>query len=272
VAIVELNGVRLHYESHGSGAPVLLLHGLGGSCAEWGFQVAALAPRVRVLTLCLRGFGRSARPRGPYTIAQHAADALALLDHLGIERCHVVGHSMGGAIALEMVLEQPVRVASLILLNSQPSFEIDSWHKRMLLLWRLVLPRLLGMPRMARLMAERYFPAPEQAEVRAEVIARHSINDARVYVANLRAIAGWSVVARLGEIHCPVLLVTADQDFTAVEEKRRYLAPLADAHLEVIADSRHVTHLDQPEAFNRVALEFLEGQPPLTGGDQAPRR
>ena len=188
---------------------------------------------------------------------------LALLDTLQIDRCHVLGHSMGGAIALDMALAQPARIASLILLNSQPSFEVNSWRKRMLLWWRLILPRLLGMPRMARLMAERHFPEAEQAALRAQSVERHGVNDARVYIANLRAIAGWSVVARLGEIRCPLLLITADQDFTAVEEKRRYLAPLADARLEVIANSRHVTHLDQPEAFNRVVLAFLQRQPPL---------
>ena len=68
------------------------------------------------------------------------------------------------------------------------------------------------------------------------------------------------MVDRLAEIRAPVLLVTADQDFTAVEEKRRYLAQLADARMEVIPHSRHITHLDQPEAFNRVVLEFLGGQ------------
>jgi pimeloyl-ACP methyl ester carboxylesterase len=85
----------------------------------------------------------------------------------------------------------------------------------------------------------------------------HAGNDARVYVANLRALAGWTVAGRLGEIRVPVLLVSADQDFTAVEEKRRFLSALPDARLEVIPDSRHISHLDQPDAFNRVVLDFL---------------
>jgi len=263
VPILTLNGVCLHYEEHGSGTPLLLLHGLAGSCADWSFQVPAFAPFYRVVTPSLRGFGYSEKPRGRYSIEQHASDAFALLDALGIARCHVLGHSMGGAITFEMALERPERVASLVVLNSQPSFEVDSLRKRVMLLWRLILPRVLGMPRMARLMAERYFPRPDQAEMRAHMIERHSMNDARAYVANLRALAGWSVVDRLGEIRAPVLRVTADQDFTAVEEKRRYLSRLADARMEVIPDSQHITHLDQPEAFNRIVLEFLARQPPL---------
>jgi len=259
VPVLELNGVSIHYEVHGSGPPLLMLHGLGGSCADWIFQVPAFAPYYRVVTPSLRGFGHSEKPRGSYSIEQHASDAFALLDALGIERCHVLGHSMGGAITFEMALEQPQRVASLVVLNSQPSFELDSLRKRAMLVWRLILPRLLGMPRMARLMGERYFPDPDQSSVREHVVKRHSGNDARAYIANLRALAGWSVVDRLGEIRAPVLLVTADQDFTAVEEKRRYLASLADARMEVIPHSRHITHLDQPEAFNRVVLEFLSG-------------
>jgi pimeloyl-ACP methyl ester carboxylesterase len=257
VPILTLNGVRIHYEEHGSGTPLLLLHGLGGSCEDWIFQVPAFAPRYRVITPCLRGFGHSERPRGGYSIPQHASDVFALLDALGIDRCHVVGHSMGGAIAFEMALERPDRVASLVALNSQPSFELDSLGKRLLLLWRLVLPRVLGMPRMARLMTQRHFPLPEQAELRERVMKTHAGNDARAYVANLRALAGWTVVGRLGEVRVPVLLVTADQDFTSVEEKRRYLSAIPDARLEVIPGSRHISHLDQPDTFNRIVLEFL---------------
>jgi pimeloyl-ACP methyl ester carboxylesterase len=258
VPILTLNGVGIHYDERGSGAPLLLLHGLGGSCEDWAYQVPVFAQHFRVVTACLRGFGHSERPRGGYSIGQHAGDMFALLDALGIERCHVVGHSMGGAIAFEMALERPERVASLVALNSQPSFEVDSLSKRLLLLWRLVMPRVLGMPRMARLMTARHFPRPEQAELRERVRKAHAGNDARVYVANLRALAGWTVAGRLGEIRVPVLLVSADQDFTAVEEKRRYLSALPDARLEVIPDSRHISHLDQPDAFNRVVLDFLE--------------
>ena len=107
VPFLTLNGVRIHCEERGAGAPLLMLHGLGGSCDDWRFQVPAFALRYRVVTPCLRGFGKSERPRGGYSIAQHASDAFALLDVLGIERSHVLGHSMGGAVAFEMALERP---------------------------------------------------------------------------------------------------------------------------------------------------------------------
>ena len=260
--ILTLNGVRIHYEESGSGPPLLLLHGLGGSCGDWVFQVPAFAPFYRVVTPSLRGFGHSEHPRGGYSIAQHTSDMLALLDALGIDRCHVVGHSMGGAIAFEMAIERPERVASLVALNSQPSFEVDSLSKRLMLLWRLLLPHVLGMPRMARLMTQRHFPLPEQAELRERVRQAHAGNDAGTYVANLRALAGWTVVGRLGEVRVPVLLVSADQDFTSVEEKRRYLSAMPDARLEVIPGSRHGSHLDQPDAFNRLVLAFLRAVVP----------
>jgi pimeloyl-ACP methyl ester carboxylesterase len=268
--ILTLDGVRIHYDTHGSGPPLLLLHGLGGSCGDWIYQLPAFSPRFRVVTPCLRGFGHSDRPPAGYSVDRHVRDVLALLDALDIDRCHVVGHSMGGAVAFAMALEAPARIASLVVLNSQPSFEVDSWRKRLFLLWRLVLARTLGMARMSRLMAGRHFPRPDQAQVREQVIERHGANDARAYIANLRALAGWTVVPRLKEIRAPVLLVTADRDFTAVEEKRRYLEQIPGARMEVIPDSRHVTHLDQPEAFNRAVLDFL-GE--VTGAPaQAPRR
>ena len=92
---------------------------------------------------------------------------------------------------------------------------------------------------------------------RQTFIQRWTANHRRSYLASLRAIVGWGVSNQLDRISCPVLVVSADQDYTPVELKREYVSRMGDARLEVIADSRHATPVDQPDAFNTLLLNFL---------------
>jgi pimeloyl-ACP methyl ester carboxylesterase len=109
------SGFKLHFEEHGTGPPVVLLHGLSESLEAWAAQVPALATRYRVITPDIRGHGRSDKPPGPYSVDEFAEDVRGLLDHLGIERADVMGYSMGARIAACLALADPPRVRSLIL-------------------------------------------------------------------------------------------------------------------------------------------------------------
>lgn len=112
---VDIDGARLFYERRGDGPTVLFIHGTSLDHRMWRPQVAALAPRYDVITYDGRGFGSSSLPTGPFC---HYQDAAALLDHLGVERAIVVGHSSGGLYALELALARPALVAGLALLSS----------------------------------------------------------------------------------------------------------------------------------------------------------
>ena len=113
--IVKANGVDLWVEQEGAGDDVLFISGLADEGACWLDQVGGLSDRWRVTTFDNRGVGRSTTPEGEFTIADFAADTVALMDALEIESAHVVGSSMGGAIAQELVLAHPERVRSLVL-------------------------------------------------------------------------------------------------------------------------------------------------------------
>ena len=115
---VQVDGGELEVETRGSGEPVLLIHGamLADAYAPLLAQ-SELADRYQLISYHRRGFAGSSRHAGPCDIARQAADARAVLDHLGIERAHVVGHSYGGTIALQLALDAPERVASLALLE-----------------------------------------------------------------------------------------------------------------------------------------------------------
>jgi 3-oxoadipate enol-lactonase len=113
--LIQANGIALYVEDTGSGSPLLLITGAGSNTVGWGPLFPVLQERFRVIAFDNRGAGRSSAPPGPYTTRQMADDAAALLDHLGIPRAHVLGHSLGGMIAQEVALAYPERVERLVL-------------------------------------------------------------------------------------------------------------------------------------------------------------
>lgn len=112
----EINGVRMHFVVAGKGETVLMLHGFPELWYSWRHQIAALADRYRVVVPDQRGYNETER-RGPYDTDTLQADALALLEHLGEQKAHVVGHDWGGAIAWLLAIEHPEAVRSLAVCN-----------------------------------------------------------------------------------------------------------------------------------------------------------
>ena len=112
-------GIDMYYESHGQGEPLVLLPSTAFPSDVWlPDQVPELSKDLRLILPDLRGIGRSTKAQGAYTIEQLAIDVMALLDHLDVRTAHVLGHSMGGRVALEMALDWPERVTSLIMAAS----------------------------------------------------------------------------------------------------------------------------------------------------------
>ena len=256
-----VNDINIHYADEGSGEPLLLLHGLGSSVPDWEDQIPVFAQHFRVIAPALRGHGKTDKPKGPYSIGMMADDAFGLLDHLGIGTCHVLGFSMGGAIAFQMAVDQKKRVHSMVILNSQPSFVLDHWRKHLFVLARIMMARIVGMERMARLVAKKLFPGADQAHLRQKMIARHGKNDPDMYVAAVNALKGWSVQEWIGGLNMPMLILAAEKDYISLEDKQAYVAELPNARLEILEDSRHASHIDQTERFNKIVLEFLLAHP-----------
>ncbi|MFQ5578616.1 MAG: alpha/beta fold hydrolase [Anaerolineae bacterium] len=254
---ISIGEVQLYYEETGAGEPLLFLHGLGSGARDWALQVTAFAGRYRVITMDARGHGQSDKPPGPYSVPMFAADANALLERLQLPPAHVVGLSMGGMTAFQLALDAPERVKSLVIVNSGPELVPRSLRERVQFWSREMIVRLWGMRKMGELLAARLLPGPEQAGLRQTFIERWAENDKRAYLASFRALVGWSVTARLGDIHCPVLVIAAEHDYTPLAVKEAYVAKLPDARLVVIPDSRHATPVERPEAFNAALETFL---------------
>lgn len=257
---LETDEATLHYEMAGEGEPLLFLHGLGSSSADWRYQIEHFARTHRCIALDARGSGASRDkrfPAGPFTVRDFARDAATLLDRLDLAPAHVVGLSMGGMIAFQLAVDQPRVVRTLTIVNSGPALVPRSLKDHVALTSRLFMARFLGPARMGRILAPKLFPGPGHASLRAEFEQRMAANDPRAYLATTRAIIGWSVSDRIGEIDVPTLVVSADGDYTPVEIKREYARRMRRAEVVVVPDSRHALPVEAPEKFNPVLERFL---------------
>lgn len=239
--------------------PLVLLHGIGASGLDWESQVPEFAPLCRVIIPDLRGFGRS--PRGDtYSVEAFAADVWAALDRLGIDSFNLIGHSMGGAVALRMAVDRPDRIRRLVLADTLPSFVIDTFGKYMFYLYRLVMMHVFGPKRLAGAVAGKLFPKPEHAELRARMAARNTLHDREVYLRTIQALKNWSVADRLDALTMPVLVLAAETDYFPRTDVEKFVDALQYGRLCVFPDTHHHLPLEVPEQFNAAVLEFLRGE------------
>jgi pimeloyl-ACP methyl ester carboxylesterase len=253
-------GLSLHYLERGRGEPLLLIHGLGCSGADWAFQVAAFEKRFRVIIPDLPGSGHSPPPRGEYTIDGFASALWALLDHLDVSRTNIIGFSLGGAVALEMAAERPESVPRLGLINSLATYRPNDWRKWLETYGSATLVRLLGMRRAAWLLALRLFPEPWQRAMRDHAAAAVGAVPASSYLGAGLALARWAIIDRLDRLTSRTLLIAAENDFTPLAEKLALAAKLK-ADIVVVRGSRHGTPFDSVEATNASLLALLTDQP-----------
>jgi pimeloyl-ACP methyl ester carboxylesterase len=254
---IETQEITLYYETAGAGEPLLLLHGLGSRGEDWQLQVPYFARWYRVIVADMRGHGRSSKPPGPYSVPMMAADVVSLLDGLAIESTHLVGLSMGGMIAFQLAVDHPDRVRRLVIVNSAPSLVPRNWGERARMLQRLALARLFSPAMTGRFLSRRLFPKPDQAFFREELVRQWATNDRQAYLAAMKALIGWSVLDRIGEIRSPTLVVSGDRDYLPLDAKRDYTARIPGARLVVVEDSGHATPIDQTARFNELVLAFL---------------
>lgn len=257
------DGIRLHYEVLGRhGAPaVLMIQGLGADKHGWDMQRFVLAAKYRVVALDNRGAGRSDKPFGHYSLEQMADDAIAVLDQIGVERAHVVGASMGGAISQIVALKHPERVRSLTLACT--ACRNHPWRRELLEEWASRANEL-GMGAMTREAARwvigprsfrRLFPAFGWLGPLALGRSSHA------FVAQVRAILATdeTMAERLDEIDVPALVMVGNQDILTPRGDSEEIAErLPNAELVVISGAAHGFMVEHATTFNRVLLQFLD--------------
>ena len=253
-----IDNTRLYYTERGTGAPLLLLHGLGSSSRDWAAQVDHFASRYRVLRIDLRGHGRSERGDGHYSIAQFARDVAVFLRRRDAVPAHVVGLSMGGMVALELAAGLPRLLCSLVVVNSVADMRLHSWRDVWFYVSRRLTVQLLGMRRVGQLLARKLFVKPSQKELRRKFVRRWSQNDKQAYLWSIDAIMRWSVADRLDRIDVSTLFVSSDEDYTPVSAKEQIVSRMPSAELIVVDDARHALPVERPDEFNAIVDTFLD--------------
>jgi 3-oxoadipate enol-lactonase len=248
---------RIWWDQSGTGDPILLIMGHAYGADMWHRTAPDLAASYRVIRFDNRGVGRSSDPPGPYPVRQMAEDALAVLDAAGAASAHVYGLSLGGAIALQLALDHPGRVRSLILGCTAASAEGVS-RGALLTRVRSLLPAA-ALNRMAwKLLYGPGTPTGRRAE--DQQIVRRTRSSGRGRRGQLAGAAGFDVTGRLAEIRVPTLVLHGARDRIVPAGSAQRLADgIAGARLVMFPDAGHVYTTDVPQAGNQEVLSFLAG-------------
>ncbi len=263
---IEIDQLAYHLEIDGQGSPLVLLHGFTGSTQSWNVHIEALAARFQVIRIDLPGHGRTPAPSVDRCAFTRVAGDLALLIGRAADApVHLLGYSMGGRLALQVALNDPDRIRSLILESASPGLEneseraarrtadealaeqivaqgvaafVDTWEK---------LPLFASHARLAQ-------------SIRDEQRAQRLRNDPHGLATSLRALSTGAqpdLWPRLHELRPPTLLITGAEDrkFTALAQ--RMVLTIPDATHQVVSGAGHTPHLEQRDAFRSSVAAFL---------------
>lgn len=237
--------------------PALLLHGIGGRAALWAPTVAALAPRP-VIALDMPGYDGARPPLNSF--AELADAAVALLDAHGIPQADVIGHSLGGMIALEIALRHPGRVRRLVIVASSPAFgsRDPAFRESFLAARQKPLDEGLGMMGVAAALVPGMLgPAGAPEAAPAAIAAMASVDEA-AYRATLAMLTGFDRRADLPGVTQPALLIAGEADATAPPRgMARMVEAMPAARLLVIPGVGHLLPLEAPDAFHAALHDFL---------------
>ena len=254
------DGERLFYQVDGEGPPLLLVAGLSGLSSFWKVHVPALAERFKLVVHDHRGTGRSSHSRIDYSVEQMAGDLLQLIDGLGIERAHLVGHSTGGAIGQTLAIDRPDRIDRLVLSASWTA--ADAYFRR---LFRVRADQLDHGPA-AYLRASALFTRPSWwirehiAEIEAEEAASLAhFPPVEIMRGRIAAILRFDRRADLARVTAPTLVIGAQDDVVTPPYYSEELGRLiAAAETVVLPQGGHFFPRLFPQEFQRIVIEFLE--------------
>jgi len=261
MSVASVNGQQIAYDDTGGDGPaVVLAHGFLMDRTMFEPQVAALRDRYRVVTWDERGFGDTAYDGEPFTYWDSAADCVALLDHLAIDRAVIGGMSQGGFVSLRVALTAPERVRALILLDTQAGQEdpevvplyqgmIDDWvaNGPADALAEATASIILGEPGLNARWTERWQSRPQEglAQPGATLLTRDDVSD------------------RLGEITAPALVVHGTADAAIAMDHAEALAAhlVGSSGVVTIDGGTHAANLTHPGEVNAAIVDFLAGLP-----------
>ena len=255
------NGQRLFYEIHGEGEALVCVTGLAGDHLSWGEQLEALSERFRTVVFDNRDSGQSSECTEGYEIVDMAHDTLALSDALALDDFHLLGVSMGGAIAQEVALAAPERVRTLTLAMTWGG---DGHWGRVRA--RLTANSALRTPAEEHVeqlllvsLSEELFEDPERVAYFRRLVLNNPVPQSiEAFARQVQAVGRHEARDRLGSLELPVHVIGAERDMMVPVWKSRELVDLIPrARLTVLAGGSHGANMEKAEEFNRAVLDFL---------------
>ncbi len=258
----ELGNIKLYYEVHGQGTPLVMIRGLGSNLDHWYAQAPTVAQYYKIIIFDNRGIARSSDPGGDYTVPMMAGDTLGLMDALELQKAYVMGLSMGGMIAQELAIHCPDRVKGLVLVCTHcggteqvgPSAEVSALFKEMV---------FENTPESKIKAASTLFDrqtlehSPEIPAYYSQVSLKHPAK-AEILIKQWQAVIQHDTFDRLPEITAPTLVITGAEDLLIPPENSKILAEgIPGAKLRVIPGCGHQVLIEQPTLCNEAILDFL---------------
>jgi 3-oxoadipate enol-lactonase len=265
--MIEISTERLLFDPSicidraGKGELLIFLHGIGGNRTNWRTQLEHFGKDFHVVALDARGYGDSDDYEGPLEFSDFARDLAGVLEHLGAEKAHLCGLSMGGRIAQDFYAIYPDRVASLILVSTVSGHRNYSLEERE----RFVQLRLKPLAEEGKMPSDiapviaKTLVGPEITDAQFEqIVASMSVLHKESYMKTVRATQGYDRSAELDDIHVPTLLVYGGGDRLATPAIGRTLhSRIKDSEFVEIAGAGHLINIEKPTEFDEALLKFL---------------
>jgi len=255
---VKLNGIDTYYSINGNGSPIVLIHHLAGNIRSWFNQIPYLAKNYQVIAYDLRGHGRSAEPKQTFTMDDLADDLFLLLQELGIEKCSIIGHSIGGMIAPVFALKHGSMVNALAIVSGavQPlaSDKLAGYSVMR------EIARTRGMEALAEYRrSNNQIPPKITNSAMLWERFRHLYKETSVqgYIRASEALATMpNLTSKMKEIHCPILGVVGDLD-PVFMETMKILAGNTKVSMKIVHNCGHFVMIEDPDEFNNIITNFL---------------
>jgi len=253
------NGIKIYWEEHGSGEPLLLIMGLGASLDQWRRTLPALSAHYRTIVFDNRGVGKTDMPEGPYPIATMAEDARCVLDAAGVQSAHVYGISMGGMIAQELALQYPARVRKLVLGCTSPGgpqvVRADA-EANALLMNRPNMTIDEALEASIPILYDSHTPRERIDEDLA--IRRKTYPPAAAFMSQMMGIFAWQSWDRVAAITAPTLVIHGASDRLVPPGNGELIAGrIPGAKWVLLPNAGHIYPTDQTERSNEAILAFL---------------
>jgi pimeloyl-ACP methyl ester carboxylesterase len=253
-----VDGGEIPYDVTGSGPAVVFLHGGFMERSAWDLQIPEFAKSFRAIRYDIRPFGQSSAPAKPYRTSQ---DLLQLLDHLKVDRAHLIGHSFGGQVAIDFALTHPARVAGLVLVGAAPSGFTAPPEEA-----KLIAPIFAAAKQGEDAVVKAWLEHPMWSVVRSRPEVRKVLEDGTRRNMHVFAMSAPPYVPldppaikRLAEIKAPTLILVGDRDMPSIQQVAAMMAKqIAGASLRIVPGADHALPIGWAKEFNGAVLAFLK--------------